>query len=422
MKIALIVPEFPSLSQTFVLNQITGLIDRGHDVEIFAELATADANIHQDVMAYNLLQRTCYYREMCRSIPENKLNRILKSIGCIIKYLPMKPLTVLNSINILKYGKRSASFYLLFQIIPFLDKDPYDIIHCHFGPSGNYAVMLKDLGAITGKVVTTFHGYDLSTYLSTQGDHIYKRLFEKGDLFLPISQRWKEKLIRIGCREDRTVVHRMGIDIGKFRFCERTAGNDRSINILTVARLVEKKGVEYGIKAVAKVIERYPEVQYRIAGDGPLKKSLLDLIRTLKIEKNVHLLGSKDQNDILDLMTNSDILLAPSVTSKNGDQEGIPVVLMEAIANGLPAISSFHSGIPELIKDGISGFLVPERDVDALKEKLMQLILKPELRFQMARAGRKYVERHYDVAKLNDRLVRLFEGLLDPKGRNSEKK
>ena len=104
MKIALIVPEFPSLSQTFVLSQITGLIDRGHDVEIFAESASTEAKIHQDVMGYNLLQRTCYHREISRNMPENKLNRILKGIGCIIKYLPMRPLAVLNSVNILKYG------------------------------------------------------------------------------------------------------------------------------------------------------------------------------------------------------------------------------------------------------------------------------------------------------------------------------
>ena len=93
-------------------------------------------------------------------------------------------------------------------------------------------------------------------------------------------------------------------------------------------------------------------------------------------------------------MADSDILLAPSVTSKDGDQEGIPVVLMEAFANGLPVISTYHSGIPELVQDGISGFLVPERDVDALKEKINQLILQSELRSRMGLAGRKYVERH----------------------------
>jgi len=400
------------LSQTFVLSQITGLIDRGYHVEIFAESASAGTKIHPDIVKYNLLQRTRYYREMCKNMPENRLNRSLKGIGCTIKYLPIKPLTVLNSLNIFKYHQKSTSFYHLFQIIPFLDKESYDIIHCHFGPSGNHAITLKDLRAITGKIITTFHGYDLTSYVKTHGGQIYRRLFEKGDLFLPISDRWKEKLIRLGCREDKTVVHRMGIDIEKFKFCQRTAGNDTPLKILTVARLVEKKGVEYGIKAVAKVIEQHPKVQYRIAGEGPLKKSLLDLINTLKIGEIVHLLGSKDQNEIIDLMTDSDILLAPSITTKNGDQEGIPVVLMEAFSNGLPIISTFHSGIPELIKDGISGFLVPERDVDALKEKIMQLMLKPELRFQMARAGRECIESHYDIGKLNDRLVELYKGLL----------
>ena len=105
MKVAFIVPEFPSLSQTFVLNQITSLIDLGHEIEIFANYAAADTKIHQDVIRYNLLQRTCYHREIVCSKPQNSFKRILNGIGCIIKYLPKRPLAVLNSTNIFKYGK-----------------------------------------------------------------------------------------------------------------------------------------------------------------------------------------------------------------------------------------------------------------------------------------------------------------------------
>ena len=327
MRIALIVTEFPSLSQTFVLNQITGLIDRGHDVEIFAENASANAKIHQDVMDYNLLKRTCYHREMSRNMPKNKLNRILKSLGYIIKYLPMEPLTVLTSLNIFKYGKRSASFYHLFQIIPFLNRDPYNIIHCHFGPVGNYAVMLKDFGAITGKIVTTFHGFDLSTYIKSKGNHIYEELFAKGDLFLPISERWKEKLIKLGCPKEKIIVHRMGIDIRRFSITEKEVSNNRGITLLTVARLVEKKGVKYGIQAFAKLQKIYPWIQYVIVGDGPLRNELLNLVSILNLSNRVKLLGWKNQEEIAKLMSHADILLAPSVTSKDGDQEGIPVVL-----------------------------------------------------------------------------------------------
>lgn len=205
----------------------------------------------------------------------------------VVKYIPKRPLVVLRSLNIFKYGRKAASFDLLFRIIPFLNKCPYDIIHCHFGPSGNLGVLLKDVGAIRGKVITAFHGYDLSSYLEKNENCIYETLFEMGDLFLPISRRWKEKLIKLGCRKEKIFVHRMGIDVGRFGFLQRKIWKNGKISILTVARLIEKKGVQYGIRAVAKVLKHYADVEYRIAGDGPLKRDLIGLINRLNINKNV---------------------------------------------------------------------------------------------------------------------------------------
>ena len=114
------------------------------------------------------------------------------------------------------------------------------------------------------------------------------------------------------------------------------------------------------------------------------------------------------------ILSNSDILLAPSITAHDKDQEGIPVVLMETMAMGLPIISTLHSGIPELVQDGISGYLVPERDVDALAEKLNYLIEHPELWSEMGKAGRAFVEENFNIDKLNDRLVEIFQSLLHP--------
>jgi colanic acid/amylovoran biosynthesis glycosyltransferase len=412
MRIAFIVPEFPSLSQTFVLNQITGLMDLGHDIEIFAYRGVNDAKIHHDVFKYRLLERTQYYGDAHLGIPKNRLLRILKGIALSAKSIWIKPTTVLNSLNIIKQRRQALTFRLLFRMMPFMQKDPYDIIHCHFGPVGNHILRLKEMGAITGKLITTFHGYDISTYLEDKDARIYEDLFSEGDLFLPISRRWKQKLIELGCKEDKIKVHRMGVDLSKFQLCTRSISKNKTVNILTVARLVEKKGIEYGIMAVAKLLKNYPDVVYRIAGDGPLREELEDLIHHLKVDENVHLLGPAEQHEIVDLMINSDILLAPSVTAKDGDQEGIPVVLMEAFATGLPIISTYHSGIPELVQDGISGFLVSERDIEGLCEKLIDLISKSELRLEMGLAGRKCVEAEYDIVKLNDSLAKTYEWLL----------
>lgn len=412
MKVAFIVTEFPSLSQTFVLNQITGLIDLGHEVDIFANRPGNESKIHEDVRQYNLLDRTCYHRKIYESMPKSKLARAFKALRWLTKYIWEKPLPILRSLNVFKCGRDAASLRLLYQIIPFLDKGPYDIIQCHFGPCGNLGVFLKDLGAITGKVVTAFHGYDLSSYVKVKGNRIYEKLFEKGDLFLPISSRWRQELIKLGCKEEKIVVHRMGIDVSRVSFSPCIAQKDSTIRILTVARLVEKKGVEYGIQAVAKILRHYPSIEYKIAGDGPLKNDLSDLIDRLNVTKNVKLLGWKAQHEISELMSHAHIVLAPSVTGKDGDQEGIPVVLMEALARGIPVISTYHSGIPELVQDGETGFLAHERDTDGLAAKLEHLIKHPDLRKEMGLKGQEHVRRNHDINMLNEQLVEIYRRVL----------
>ena len=409
MKIAFIVSTFPSLSQTFILNQITGLIDRGHEVDIFAEKAGNTSKMHPDVEKYRLVEQTYYWPLM----PYNRLLRVLRGLKLLfINHRYKDPVNLLRSLNVFKYGKQAASLKLLYLAIPLLRKQPYDIIHCQFGPNGLKCVLMQDIRAFHGKLLTTFHGIDITKNLELFGDHIYDQLFDKGDFFLPISEHWKDRLLNLGCSETKIVVHRMGLDCRKFSFIPRQLHTSGQVCLVTVGRLVEKKGIEYGIRAVAKLVKVNQNIEYSIIGDGPLKEDLQQLVQELNVGNIVKLLGWKQQQEIVEILNNSDIFLAPSVTAKDGDQEGIPVVLMEAMAVGLPIISTQHSGIPELIENGVSGFLVPERDVDALAENLSYLIEHPEVWPEMGRAGRAYVEEHYNIDKLNDRLVEVYRQLL----------
>jgi colanic acid/amylovoran biosynthesis glycosyltransferase len=367
VKIALFVTEFPIISETFILNQITGLLDRGHDVTIYARIPQVQPFVHPDVERYHLLDRTFYYGSY-QAMPAKRVFRLLKVGFYIIKSFNKKIRLYVKLLNIIKFGTEPVSPYFLYPIATFLSRGvrSYDIVHCHFGPNGNFGAWLKDLGVIEGKFVITFHGYDVSKYVKEKGDHVYDFLFKTGDLFLPISERAKEKLIQLGCDKQRIAVHRMGVDTSRFLFAPRKPREDGKVRILTIGRLVEKKGVQYGIQALAKALKKYPHLEYRIAGDGPLRTELKSLVNGLNVNGHVKLLGWKRHDEIVELMRSADILLAPSVTSKDGDQEGIPVVLMEALAQGLPVLSTRHSGIPELVRDGEFGFLVPERDLDAL--------------------------------------------------------
>jgi colanic acid/amylovoran biosynthesis glycosyltransferase len=411
MKVAFIVEQFPSLSETFILNQITGLLDRGHEVDIYAEYPANSSKVHPDVGKYNLLERTYY--AVYTSIPTNRFLRVLKTLGLLFTNSHKSPVFLLRAVNVSSYRKEAGSaLNLLCLLIPLLPKRPsYDIIHCHFGMNGRKGAVLRESGAIQGKLIVSYYGMDISYYIEAFGDDIYKPLLDKGDLFFSISEVMKRQLIELGCDEKKIILHRIGMDCRRFLFSSRRLNADGQVRLVTIARLVEKKGVEYAIRAVAKLANVNQNIEYNIIGDGPLREDLQRLIQELDVCDMVKLLGWKQQKEIVEILDNSHILLAPSVTGKNGDQEGTPVAIMEAMAMGLPVLSTQHSGIPELIKNGVSGFLVPERDVDALAEKLNDLIKHPEVWPQMGRSGRLHVEEHHDINKLNDQLVEIYQQL-----------
>lgn len=408
MKIAFIVGEFPALSETFILNQIVGLIRLGHEVDIYATRPRSEPKVHPDVEKYDLLSRTYYAVEM----PTNRLRRVLTSCGLVLTNFHKAPRVMLRTLNIFKHRQHFGSLTLLYEVIPWLQKGAlYEIIHCHFGMNGLKATGLREIDAIGGKLITAYYGLDISQYLQEFGENIYCDLFDIGDLFFPISNLMKSQLIRMGCDRQKIVVHRLGIDSQRFFFTPRRLAADGVVRLITIARLVEKKGLEYSIRAVAQLASLNQKIEYNIIGDGCLKADLQHLIQELDAE-NINLLGWQQQEEVVALLNNSHILIAPSVTSQSGDQEGTPVVIMEAMAMGLPILSTLHSGIPELVEDGVSGFLVPERDVDALAEKLRYLIQNSARWEEMGKAGRACVENYYNIDKLNEQLVEIYQRLL----------
>lgn len=375
MKVAFIVVRFPLLSETFILNQITGLIDRGHEVDIYAYQPGDTSKMHPDVEKYHLLNRTHYVFD----------------------------------------PKLSANYFLqaLKGLVNILGKGSYDIIHCQFGTLGLNALLLRKLGLLKGKLITSFRGYDISRYVQQHGSDVYKELFVKGDFFLTNCDYFKHRLLKLGCDEKKVVVLRSGLDSSKFVFTPRSPHPDGRVRIATTGRLVEKKGIEYCIRAVAKLHPAQRQnIEYNIIGDGPLKDKFQQLIQELNVSDTVKLLGWKQQQELIEILNNSHIFIAPSVTAADGDQDAPVNTLKEAMAMGLPVISTLHGGIPELVKDGISGFLVPERDADGIAEKLSYLISHPQDWSQMGFAGRACVEEHYDLHKLNDELVEIYQQLL----------
>jgi colanic acid/amylovoran biosynthesis glycosyltransferase len=295
--------------------------------------------------------------------------------------------------------------------IAVLDQWPFDVIVCHFGPVGRDLQEVRDAGVTTRPMVTFFHGYDVSRTIAERGSGFYRRLFEAGDQLLPISDYWRRKLIELGAPPERTLVHRMGVDCRKIAFRARSLAESEPVQILSVARLTEKKGLEFALRALAR-LPRAQAFRYHLVGDGELRPALEREVDELGLRERVTFHGWKTQGEIAKLLERSHLLLQPSVTASDGDQEGIPVVLMEAMAAGLPVLSTLHTGIPELVDDGASGYLVPERDVAALAERLSDLIAHPERWPEFGRHGRSRVETHFDVNVLNDQLAERLRSLV----------
>ncbi|NJM70119.1 MAG: colanic acid biosynthesis glycosyltransferase WcaL [Scytonema sp. RU_4_4] len=405
MKIAFIVGPFPILSETFILNQITGLLVRGQEVHIYGYHPDDTSKTHPDVEKYKLLDRTYYIPQ----IPNNYFLRFLKGLSLICTNFYKKPLVLLQSLNIFRYGKRATSMRLLYSVIPLLNSQSYDIIHCQFGMYGIEGMILRDIGAIKGKLITSFRGFDISWYVKACGKDVYNELFVKGNFFLANCEFFKQRAIQLGCDEKKIVVHGSGIDCSRFTYKPRYPRPDGKIMIATTGRLIEKKGIEYGIRAVAKVAKLHQNFEYNIIGDGYLKENLQEVIDELNVADKVKLLGWKNQKEIIEILDNTHLFIAPSITAEDGNQDAPVNTLKEAMAMGLPVIGTRHGGIPELVEDGISGFLVPERDSDAIAQKVHYFIEHPEMWEQMGRAGRVYVEEHYDMNRLNDELVKIYQ-------------
>ncbi|MEN4831553.1 glycosyltransferase [Pantoea vagans] len=368
MKLTFFTMRFPVASETFVLNQVTHFIDAGYEVEIISVFPGDLVNRHAAFDEYGLAAKTHYL------LPEEKISIVDKLNQRIKLVLPKvtKP-SLLRSLNVRRYGAQSSKLLLPSIVANAKQTFTADVFLVHFGYAGALANKLRELGVLKGKQATVFHGADISRrHILEEHKLDYVNLFRQSELMLPISHLWENKLIEMGCPPEKIHVTRMGIEPEKFNFQPRQAFHT-PLRIVSVARLTEKKGLDVAVKASAILKQRGGQFQYTIIGNGDQDEMMRDFIAREGMEDCVSMPGFKPQEEIRRALSQADIFLLPSKTAADGDMEGIPVALMEAMAVGLPVVSTFHSGIPELIENNVSGWLVEEDDPEALAETLLKL-------------------------------------------------
>ena len=368
MKLTFFTMRFPVASETFVLNQVTHFIDAGYDVEIISVFPADLVNRHAAFDEYGLAAKTHYL------LPEEKVSLVDKLIQRLKLVLPkITKSSLLRSLNVRRYGAQSSKLLLPSIVANASQIFTADVFLVHFGYAGALANKLRELGVLKGKQATVFHGADISRrHILEEHKHDYINLFEQSELMLPISHLWENKLIEMGCPPEKIHVTRMGIEPEKFNFQPRQ-GFHKPLRIVSVARLTEKKGLDVAVKASAILKQRGGQFQYTIIGNGDQDEMMRGFIAEEGMEDCVTMPGFKPQNEIRKALSEADIFLLPSKTAADGDMEGIPVALMEAMAVGLPVVSTFHSGIPELIENNVSGWLVEEDDPEALADTLLKL-------------------------------------------------
>lgn len=399
MNIAFCVNTFPKFSETFILNQVTGLLDAGHDVTVFAESQPNTTQEHEIIAKYGLRDQTVY-----SSHPSSYLT----AIGQIGRVIRRKPLLIPEVARRFKKGKTGAFEVANLKTVLYSDTRPFDAYHAHFGPVGvRWDFLGRQAFNTDAPYIVSFYGKDASHHLK-ENPHVYDTLINTADVVTTLSNDMRSRLINVGFSQDQIQVQPLAIDTSKFAFSPPSEPEEGDpIRLVSVARLTEKKGITYAIDAVAKLSEDY-NIRYDIAGDGELRNELEEQIKGYGLRDEINLLGYQTQKEVQRLLRNSHIFLAPSVTASNGDEEGTPTVLLEAQSTGLPIVSTQHAGIPEIVVDGKSGLLVPERDAPALASAVEILIQEKNSWHEWGLHGREQVEDRHSIAAAVHRLERIY--------------
>jgi colanic acid/amylovoran biosynthesis glycosyltransferase len=399
MKIAFLVSNFPKNSETFILNQITGLLDRGHKVNVFARREPSEGQTHKEIREYNLKEKTTYSNP-----PDNNIVRLLYGPIKILQSSTIKPQLVLDSLNFYEYGKDSLSLQALYMALSF-NIDDYDLIFSHFGPNGNLGALLRR-NYTNLNLVTMFHGHDIRIAID-ENWHSYNPSFSESDMLLVNSKYNREMLIDLGADPEKIRIHPIAIDTERFHCSNnRNMNNTTKITITTVARLVEEKGHKFALEAMHNVDQQTNfDIKYRLIGSGPLESSLRRQARQLDLEDVVVFCGQCSRSGVVNELCQSDIFLLPSV------DEGFGTVLLEAQSSQLPVVATRTGGIPEAVGDDAST-LVESRDIEAMTNALIALIQNPEQRKAMGKTGRRFVVDNHSIGAANDLLESRFEMIL----------
>ncbi len=404
LRVAYIMSRFPKISETFVLYEILALESQGIAVEVFPLLRERQSVSHPEAAA---VVARAYFHPFVSA-------RILAAHGHYLLRRPRAYLAVLWEVLRGTWG--SANFFAgALGIFPKSVRFAYEMqalgvehVHAHFATHPAVAALI--VHRLTGIPFSfTAHGSDL---------HVDRRMLDRkveaAAFAVTISEFNKEVMVAACGEALRAKIHVVHCGVDPQVFTPVRSVRPAPLHILCVASLEEVKGHATLLEACQLLRQRDVRFRCDLVGEGPLRAVLQQQIQRHGLSAHVHLHVTLHRPEVSRLMAAADIICLPSVPTRQGKREGIPVVLLEAMASGVPVVSSRLSGIPELVLDGKTGILVEPRHSEALAAALQQLGQEPLLRRRLGAAGRARVEMHFDLHANARRLGELFSQSLGP--------
>ena len=315
-KIAFVVGVFPAVSETWLISQVTDLIDRGVDVELYVFRNGGRENISDKFFSYKLEERM-HSAEM----PLNRFTRVLYAVPKILHVLLTRPSVLPKIFNIKKYGADAYSLKNLFWVEPFLGMDA-EVVHCHFGTVALRYLRVREILGLPQPFLTTFYGLDVSGVFKEKGPNVYKALIRECAQFLVMSNNMKERILPYGFSPEKVEVLPISVDVGSYPFSRRSIASGETVRIVTVGRFVEKKGYDDLLSALAMLKKTSPRpFVCSIIGGGELDDELHKLAQDLGVEDVVEWKGFMKVEDVVQFLTTQHLYVQPSKTAKDGDME-----------------------------------------------------------------------------------------------------
>ena len=280
-----------------------------------------------------------------------------------------------------------------------------EVVHVYFGHIG--IQLLPFIMACPKPVVVSFHGADVGVDVTRPAFRAaLEGVFQHAKLIFGRSESLLEGLKQLGCPPEKLRLQRTGVPLNEWPFQERPWPNDGSWNLLQACRLVPKKGLRTTLTVFRTIAETYPRATLTLAGDGPMKPELEALAKEWGLADRVQFTGFLGQDELRKVTYDAHLFLHPSETPADGNREGVPNSMLEAMASGLPALATFHGGIPEAVTHGVSGILVEEGDHISLAKQALELMSSEDAYRLMAREASAEVAEKFE----RGRQTRILEG------------